>query len=169
MSRRTFWILIVALCLVAAGLSLWLPREAAARRVSDLYRRYEPNPHLSVAFIEGFKVNDTLAVDVTTVTALDDEGWDILRHDFSLAEVPPEMLAMFDSNSVFTKYVPKKDYSQPMDRSLINNDIILYSMHKRELSLFHIENEEQITAIFEYIVKQVKIKKGKKVKDNNNP
>ena len=82
MSRRTFWILVVALCLVAAGLSLWLPREAAARRVSDLYRRYEPNPHLSVAFIEGFKVNDTLAVDVTTVTALDDEGWDTLRADY---------------------------------------------------------------------------------------
>lgn len=159
MSRRTFWILVVALCLVAAGLSLWLPREAAARRVSDLYRRYEPNPHLSVAFIEGFKVNDTLSVDVTTVTALDDEGWDTLRHDFSLAEVPPEMLAMFDSNSVFTKYVPKKDYSQPMDRNLINNDIILYSMHKGELCIFQIDFEDQIMAVFEYNVRQSRIKK----------
>ena len=159
--KRTVVVLLLSL-LAVAGVAAWRwwPRTTPPERVSDLY---------SVAFIEGFKVNDTLAVDVTTVTALDDEGWDTLRHDFSLAEVPPEMLAMFDSNSVFTKYVPKKDYSQPMDRNPINNDIIMYSMHKRELSLFHIENEEQITTIFEYIVKQVRIKKEKKVKDNNNP
>ena len=168
--KRTVVVLLLSL-LAVAGVAAWRwwPRTTPPERVSDLYRRYEPNPHLSVAFIEGFKVNDTLAVDVTTVTALDDEGWDTLQHDFDFAELPPVMLTNLKPNSVFTKYVPKKDYSQPMDRSLINNDIIMYSMHKRELSLFHIENEEQITAIFEYIVKQVRIKKEKKVKDNNNP
>ena len=158
--KRTVEVLLLSL-LAVAGVAAWRwwPRTTPPERVSDLYRRYEPNPHLSVAFIEGFKVNDTLSVDVTTVTALDDEGWDILRHDFSLAEVPPEMLAMFDSNSVFTKYVPKKDYSQPMDRNLINNDIILYSMHKGELCIFQIDFEDQIMAVFEYNVRQSRIKK----------
>ncbi len=157
--KRTVVVLLLSL-LAVAGVAAWRwwPRTTPPERVSDLYRRYEPNPHLSVAFIEGFKVNDTLAVDVT----------DTLQHDFDFAELPPVMLTNLKPNSVFTKYVPQKDYSQPMDRILINNDIIMYSMHKRELSLFHIENEEQITAIFEYIVKQVKIKK-EKVKDNNNP
>lgn len=140
MSRRTFWILVVALCLVAAGLSLWLPREAAARRVSDLYRRYEPNPHLSVAFIEGFKVNDTLALDVTTVTALDDEGWDILRADFRIPELPPLFQQQIEDGKdmLSLRFVSKTDPSHTMDSvDMLNNNIIAISRLKRTICIFY--------------------------------
>ena len=140
MSRRTFWILIVALCLVAAGLSLWLPREAAARRVSDLYRRYEPNPHLSVAFIEGFKVNDTLAVDVTTVTALDDEGWDTLRADFRIPELPPLFQQKIEDGKdmLSMRFVSKTDPSHTMDSvDMLNNNVIAISRLKRTICIFY--------------------------------
>ena len=140
MSRRTFWILVVALCLVAAGLSLWLPREAAARRVSDLYRRYEPNPHLSVAFIEGFKVNDTLAVDVTTVTALDDEGWDTLRADFRIPELPPLFQQQIEDGKdmLSLRFVSKTDPSHTMDSvDMLNNNVIAISRLKRTICIFY--------------------------------
>lgn len=140
MSRRTFWILVVALCLVAAGLSLWLPREAAARRVSDLYRRYEPNPHLSVAFIEGFKVNDTLAVDVTTVTALDDEGWDTLRADFRIPELPPLFQQKIEDGKdmLSLRFVSKTDPSHTMDSvDMLNNNVIAISRLKRTIGIFY--------------------------------
>ena len=140
MSRRTFWILVVALCLVAAGLSLWLPREAAARRVSDLYRRYEPNPHLSVAFIEGFKVNDTLAVDVTTVTALDDEGWDTLRTDFRIPELPPLFQQKIEDGKdmLSLRFVSKTDPSHTMDSvDMLNNNVIAISRLKRTICIFY--------------------------------
>lgn len=140
MSRRTFWILVVALCLLAAGLSLWLPREAAARRVSDLYRRYEPNPHLSVAFIEGFKVNDTLAVDVTTVTALDDEGWDTLRADFRIPELPPIFQQKIEDGKdmLSMRFVSKTDPSHTMDSvDMLNNNVIAISRLKRTICIFY--------------------------------
>ncbi len=153
MSRRTFWILVVALCLLAAGLSLWLPREAAARRVSDLYRRYEPNPHLSVAFIEGFKVNDTLAVDVTTVTALDDEGWDILRADFRIPELPDHIQKRIEEGKDLTgvRLVPKSDPTLPMDTvDITRNNVLGISILKRTIAIFNTETESQINATMNY-------------------
>ena len=153
MSRRTFWILVVALCLVAAGLSLWLPREAAARRVSDLYRRYEPNPHLSVAFIEGFKVNDTLAVDVTTVTALDDEGWDTLRADFRIRQLPEHTQNKIDSGQdiVSVRIVLKSNPAFPMDTiDMENNVVVGISRLNRVVSIFNTDTEKQIDAILHY-------------------
>lgn len=153
MSRRTFWILVVALCLVAAGLSLWLPREAAARRVSDLYRRYEPNPHLSVAFIEGFKVNDTLAVDVTTVTALDDEGWDTLRADFRIPELPDHIQKRIEEGKDLTgvRLVPKSDPTLPMDTvDITRNNVLGISILKRTIAIFNTETESQINATMNY-------------------
>ena len=153
MSRRTFWILVVALCLVAAGLSLWLPREAAARRVSDLHRRYEPNPHLSVAFIEGFKVNDTLAVDVTTVTALDDEGWDTLRADFRIRQLPEHTQNKIDSGQdiVSVRIVLKSNPAFPMDTvDMENNVVVGISRLNRVVSIFNTDTEKQIDAILHY-------------------
>ena len=153
MSRRTFWILVVALCLVAAGLSLWMPREAAARRVSDLYRRYEPNPHLSVAFIEGFKINDTLAVDVTTVTALDDEGWDTLRADFRIRQLPEHTQNKIDSGQdiVSVRIVLKSNPAFPMDTvDMENNVVVGISRLNRVVSIFNTDTEKQIDAILHY-------------------
>jgi len=159
MSRRTFWILVVALCLVAAGLSLWLPREAAARRVSDLYRRYEPNPHLSVAFIEGFKVNDTLAVDVTTVTALDDEGWDTLRADFRIPELPPLFQQQIEEGKdmLSLRFVSKTDPSHTMDSvDMLNNNVIAISRLKRTICIFYTSTiAEQQSVYFNQLEKNI--------------
>ncbi len=146
MSRRTFWILIVALCLVAAGLSLWLPREAAARRVSDLYRRYEPNPHLSVAFIEGFKINDTLAVDVTTVTALDDEGWDTLRDDYET--FPLTDLGKANLEKGIESLMVWEDHED--DRKAV----YVMSYLKKMVYEFYVDNEEQLDNIYLYFLKR---------------
>ena len=146
MSRRTFWILVVALCLVAAGLSLWLPREAAARRVSDLYRRYEPNPHLSVAFIEGFKVNDTLSVDVTTVTALDDEGWDTLRADYET--FPLTDLGKANLEKGIESLMVWEDHED--DRKAV----YVMSYLKKMVYEFYVDNEEQLDNIYLYFLKR---------------
>lgn len=146
MSRRTFWILVVALCLVAAGLSLWLPREAAARRVSDLYRRYEPNPHLSVAFIEGFKVNDTLAVDVTTVTALDDEGWDTLRADYET--FPLTDLGKANLEKGIESLMVWEEHED--DRKAV----YVMSYLKKMVYEFYVDNEEQLDNIYLYFLKR---------------
>lgn len=154
MNRRRFiWMLVVALCLVAVGLALWLPRYAAAQRVSDLYRRYAGNPHLTVAYIEDFRVNDTVAVDVTTLSALDAEGWETLRKDFNIKPIPDILQEELNNGRdiIVVRMVPKSDPTQPMDTTdLSKNNVIGISNLQHTISIFNTDNESQQDAIMNY-------------------
>lgn len=152
--KRTVVVLLLSL-LAVAGVAAWRwwPRTTPPERVSDLYRRYEPNPHLSVAFIEGFKVNDTLAVDVTTVTALDDEGWDTLRADFRIRQLPEHTQNKIDSGQdiVSVRIVLKSNPAFPMDTvDMENNVVVGISRLNRVVSIFNTDTEKQIDAILHY-------------------
>ena len=152
--KRTVVVLLLSL-LAVAGVAAWRwwPRTTPPERVSDLYRRYEPNPHLSVAFIEGFKVNDTLAVDVTTVTALDDEGWDTLRADFRIRQLPEHTQNKIDNGQdiVSVRIVLKSNPAFPMDTvDMENNVVVGISRLNRVVSIFNTDTEKQIDAILHY-------------------
>lgn len=151
MNRRRFiWMLVVALCLVAVGLALWLPRYAAAQRVSDLYRRYEHNPHLTVAYIEDFPVDDTLTVDVTTLTATDAAGWDTLCSDFNVPELPDFIQEkIYNGNDmVIIRHVTKGNPSLQLKESeSVINDVASISILNRTVSIFHTETEAEQLAV----------------------
>ncbi len=151
MNRRRFiWMLVVALCLVAVGLALWLPRYAAAQRVSDLYRRYAGNPHLTVAYIEDFRVNDTVAVDVTTFSALDAEGWDTLCSDFNVPELPDFIQEKINNGNdmVIIRHVTKGNPSLQLKESeSVINDVASISILNRTVSIFHTETEAEQLAV----------------------
>ena len=53
-----------------------------------------------------------------------------------------------ESNTVDIKYAPKHKYNAPMDTVILNNDLIAIYYYKQTITIFHIENEEQIDAIF---------------------
>ena len=154
--RRLVWMLVVALCLAAAGLALWLPRYAAAQRVSDLYRRYEHNPHLTVAYLEDFPVNDTLTVDVTTISALDDEGWDTLCVDFEVPELPELILSVMGENEDFIlSYKVSDDYKDVYKEiGICHDDVIAISYIKHIVSIFNTQDEIEKKAVLKYNIKQ---------------
>lgn len=153
MKRTVVVLLLSLLAVVGVAAWRWWPRTTPPERVSDLYRRYEPNPHLSVAFIEGFNVNDTLAVDVTTVTALDDEGWDTLRADFRI-ELLPDFLQsrIAEGEDIVAVFLaPKWDPSLPMDTTdLLNNNVVGISQLKHTVCVFDTESEAQQDACLHY-------------------
>ena len=154
--RRLVWMLVVALCLAAAGLALWLPRYAAAQRVSDLYRRYEHNPHLTVAYLEDFPVNDTVAVDVTTISAIDDEGWDTLCVDFEVPELPELILSVMGENEDFIlSYKVSDDYKDVYKEiGICHDDVIAISYIKHIVSIFNTQDEIEKKAVLKYNIKQ---------------
>lgn len=145
--KRTVVVLLLSL-LAVAGVAAWRwwPRTTPAERVSDLYRRYEPNPHLSVAFIEGFKVNDTLAVDVTTVTALDDEGWDTLRADYET--FPLTDLGKANLEKGIESLMVWEEHED--DRKAV----YVMSYLKKMVYEFYVDNEEQLDNIYLYFLKR---------------
>lgn len=154
--RRLVWMLVVALCLAAAGLALWLPRYAAAQRVSDLYRRYEHNPHLTVAYLEDFPLNDTVAVDVTTISAIDDEGWDTLTADFNIPVLPDIVLStMAGKEDFILTFKASEDYREMYEQvGICRSDVIALSYIKHIVSIFRTESDSEQKAVLEYNLNQ---------------
>ena len=78
--KRTLGIFIgILLLLLATATALRL--RPAAPEGSELYERYKKMPGVRVGFIKDFPLNDSMVVDVTTIEALTDEGWEWLNSE----------------------------------------------------------------------------------------
>ena len=87
MKKRHYILLaIVAVGLLVCAAVALRPRQLPLEECSQLYRDYAHNPHVTVAFIKDFPVNDTLRVDVTTLQATDSTGWHSLMLYFGYTE-----------------------------------------------------------------------------------
>jgi len=51
---------------------------------SQLYDRYRQRADLTAAWVEGFRLNDTVKVDVLILVADDAAAWDTLRQEFNI-------------------------------------------------------------------------------------
>ena len=150
---KIFWAVGVALVVAVAVGGLLYPWLLPGAGVSDPYRRYEDNPHLDVTFLRNFPVNDTLAVDVTLLQALDDEGWDTLRADFRIRQLPEHTQNKIDSGQdiVSVRIVLKSNPAFPMDTvDMENNVVVGISRLNRVVSIFNTDTEKQIDAILHY-------------------
>ena len=153
MKRILLPLLIVVVPVAATVLWAWWPRTTPPERVSDLYRRYEHTPPLTVAYIEDFPVNDTLIVDVTTLTATDDEGWDTLTADFNIPKLPEFMQGKINAGKdiVSIRLTPKTAPGQPMDTTdLLKNNVIGISRKNHTISIFNTDTKEQQDAVAHY-------------------
>ncbi len=153
MKRYLLPLVIVLVPLAATVLWVWTPRTVPSERVSDLYRRYEHNPHLTVAYIEDFPVDDTLTVDVTTLTATDAAGWDTLTAAFYIPKLPEFMREKIDAGKdiISVRLTPKTAPGQPMDTTdLLKNNVIGISRKNHTISIFNTDTKEQQDAVAHY-------------------
>ena len=116
----------VAVCLVVAALVLLVkyhPRTVPVEECSQIYRDYADNPHIAVAFIKDFPVNDTLRVDVTTLQATDSLGWETLKNEFHIISLSDNIQRKIEQgiDRVSTRIVSKTDPTLPMDTSELLN------------------------------------------------
>lgn len=153
---RRFWIVVGALLVVVfVAILLWhrwywfFP----SKEVSEMYSKYEHVDGINAAYVQAYRVNDTVTVDVTLLQAVSDTGWTILQRDFNLPIIPKEVEALFngDSNKVSTKYINKKDPASPVDTvNVLNNNTVIISRPKRTLCIFTINDTTQLKAITRY-------------------
>lgn len=154
MNRR--WIITLTLIpaiVVVVALVAYCHHTVPSSQCSALYRHYENNPHLSVTYIKDFPVADTLTVAVTTLRALDDEGWEILRKDFNIKPIPDILQEELNNGRdiIVVRMVPKSDPTQPMDTTdLSKNNVIGISNLQHSISIFNTDNESQQDAIMNY-------------------
>lgn len=149
---KLFWQLgavLALLMVVGIAAAVVLPRMG----VSDLYRHYQDNPHLAVTYLRNFPVNDTLAVDVTILTALDDEGWDTLLVNYNILPLPQNMQEKINNGQdiVTVFFAPKTNPTLPMDTTdLLKNNVLGISRLHHTVSIFITETEGQQDAVLHY-------------------
>lgn len=149
-NKKRFWLIVAILALVEAAilcLALQWKYIFPSREVSDLYTRYENVDGVDVSYIKGYKVNDSVFVDVTLLVATTDSAWLLIQHDFNLEIPPQEMIGFLGHNFVEVWAAPKRDYSLPMDSVLLNNDLLAVSWSERRISVFSIETMQQMHSL----------------------
>lgn len=123
---------------------MW-PRTVPLEQCSEIYQKYVNEENVRVSFIKGFRVNDSVFVDVTLLEATDSAGWSILKKDFEVPALPLELQQLIDNGEdlIFTKSIPKSE----IDALGVPNDLLAISHLTYTLTVFHIGNATEKHAI----------------------
>lgn len=153
---RLFWTVgaVLAVLMVAGvAAAVLVPRLLPLGDEGSLYRRYRNMPGIEATYLKDFPIDDTLNVDVTTIRALDDEGWETLRKDFNIKPIPDILQEELNNGRdiIVVRMVPKSDPTQSMDTTdLSKNNVIGISNLQHSISIFNTDNESQQDAIMNY-------------------
>lgn len=149
--KLTSWPVTLTVCLLIVlgtlTVKLW-PRTVPFDQCSVAYQTYASQPGIRAAFIKDYRINDTVFVDVTLLEAKDSAVWDILKRDFEVPVLPPDLQQFIDSGEdlVFTKLIPKPTpYATSLDT--YKDDLLAISYRTRTLSVFHINNDDEKHAV----------------------
>ena len=132
MKRKVY---ILVLLLVVAQL---------AQAQSAAYLRYSQNSNLDVAYVEGFQVDSTTAVDVTVIIANDSATMEGLIDEFGFRLA--RAIHKVSPTSLMSAHCSKDDPTQRMEGD--DTDIVIVSVYYRRISIYHITSPKQKKAIF---------------------
>ena len=153
---KRFWkafLLILVADVAIVGLVKKWDRLFPSREVSELYSRYASVQGIDASFVKGYRINDTLTLDVTLLQATDSAGWETLKKDFNVKPLPANIEKMIDKGTEMTTVflAPQSDPTLPMDTTdRLNNNVIAVSRHMKIVSIFHTNTIAQQNAVAFY-------------------
>ncbi len=169
MTRRTLITLLLFVVAIGGALAWkYWPRTVPWDECSALYRQYAHADGIEATFLRGYRVNDTLAIDVTLLQATDSAGWDKLSHDFNYLKVPSQIERRELSENIDALSLLLKNNRQ--ESPLGNDDIAVASLRDKYLCIFHnARYEEQIIdIIYEKMFKSIETQKKFIENEENN-
>ena len=119
-------------------LMLLLPVVTIAQ--SELYKRYASREDLTVAQVNGFKLNETVRVNVVLVVADNEAVWNRLKEELDIR-----------GEEGVNSWLG--DLKQPVKRVKWNGKTLLRviaSHARRTIGFYRIDNEEQYDALLDY-------------------
>ena len=153
MKRR--WVITIIACvllLILGAVTVFMPRIVPPSECSEMYKRYAADEDIEATFVKGYKINDTVTLDVTLLEARDSVGWMRLIADFIIDSVDPEVQQKIDNGKdlISTKLVNKNDYRQPIDKTTTDLEVMAVSHLRKTVSIFHTRNKEERHAVLFY-------------------
>ncbi|MBQ9508508.1 MAG: hypothetical protein IJR53_03700 [Bacteroidales bacterium] len=125
-------------------LMLLLPVVTIAQ--SELYKRYASQEDLTVAQVNGFKLNETVRVNVVLVVADNEAAWNRLKEELDIR-----------GDEGVNSWLG--DLKQPVKRVKWNGKTLLRviaSHARRTIGFYRIDNEEQYDALLDYQLNKMK-------------
>ena len=144
MKRRfTITLLILALVVVLPLLLCFSLRPTP----SEAFLRYRDNPHLNVAYLPDYPIDDTLRLDITTITATDSTGWNTLIDDFGFGELIKATSVPGPRRAFGMKVMPKIRIDKSCGSDTVDRDVAIVQYKERAVYMFHVKTIPQMRAI----------------------
>ena len=154
MKKHHYITLAIVLVGLAVSASFFLfPRQLSPEECSAEFLRYKDVDGIDASFVKDFPVDDTLAVDVTTLQATDSVGWETLKKDFQIVDFSAETIERMKAshNTVALRMTSKNALGAPCDTSnLDNNNILAIDYQQHSVGYFYTKNKEENFQILHY-------------------
>lgn len=112
----------------------------ASMSQGQLYKQYASRPGLTVAQVDGFKLNDSVGVDVVMLRADSDEAWQQLAKEFDIRGTETVVSWLGDPQKPAQRV---KWTGRPVMR--------VVASHKRHtIAFYRLDNERQYDALVDY-------------------
>ena len=151
MKKHHYITLAIVLVGLAVSASFFLfPRQLSPEECSAEFLRYKDVDGIDASFVKDFPVDDTLAVDVTTLQATDSVGWETLKKDFHAFPLPENNQKKIDQgiDVISIHLAPKTDPTLPMDTTdLLNNNVVAISRLHQTVSIFNVTTRAEMDAV----------------------
>lgn len=115
--------------------------------VGEVYRRYCNRDDIRVEFFKDFRVNDSITVDVTTLTAKDSASWEALLREMNIKEgtIRKQTEAVKLGKTAVTEYYCMNNH--PEQRINVKEcsdfDLVIYSFNEYVTYIFDVNTIEQ--------------------------
>ena len=159
--KRNWPYYIIAFCL--ALLTVYVLHNSGrifpSGEVGEVYRRYCNRDDVRVEFFKDFRINDSITVDVTTLTAKDSASWEALLREMNKSEGVIKRMREAVNEGVYMLSEYNCEIGHPEKRVPFKAGcswFVLLNPTEKTIYIFHILNREQVHIIIQNKVREVK-------------
>lgn len=154
---RKFGISILAVLLLALAAG-WVfccsSRTVPLEECSELYRHYADTEGIEATFVQGYRLNDSLRVDVTLLQATDSAAWQQLMDTMYSNYSQEARDYIMHRKKIRVRAIPKGYLNLPTDTVLLNNDIVVTDAANQTVLIFNLTDSNQLYAITRKYLKE---------------
>lgn len=165
-SAIIFWLATLAFTVAGVAVVYVIkshPRTVPWDACSEVYRRYANTDGVQATYIQDYRVNDTLTVNVTLLQATDSAGWQQLIADF---EIPEESI------ETASKSATGGNLLTIQGKHVTDTQIPVVSCRDKYICTFHTRDKKQkeqvIMAILRLITNSIKDNRKLASNEENN-
>ena len=124
---------------------------------SKIYQKYATHSNLEVAYIDGFQLDEDVAINVTIIIAKNNFAWRWLLRDMSITPADLSVKDKIEEGVSVNKMIIRKEdrIQSPAKGNISENCFISVSYSDRTVVIYHLDSEEQYHSIVQYLLNQI--------------